>query len=91
MEQMEAAFAQDEDVQVKRYLCFGACDVAPNVVVSPDRLWYSFVLPSYAEDVIEAIRRGEALSGLANHVRPEIQDAVLRTLEKRLAEGWQPD
>jgi len=81
MEQLQQALAQDATVAITRYNCFGACDAAPNVVVVPDRLWYSFAMPEYGDHVVEAIRRGAALPGLANHVRPEMADAVFHTLE----------
>jgi NADH:ubiquinone oxidoreductase subunit E len=86
MEQLQQALAQDETVEITRYNCFGACAAAPNVVVVPDRLWYSFAMPEYGDHVVEAIRRGAALPGLANHVRPEVADAVFHTLEARQSE-----
>jgi hypothetical protein len=48
----------------------------------PERLWYSYVIPASVEHVAEAIRQGEALPGLAHHVRPLIRDAVFHTFEK---------
>jgi (2Fe-2S) ferredoxin len=86
MAQLQQTWSQDESVSITRYNCFGACAVAPNVVVVPDRLWYSFAMPEYGDHVIEAIRRAEALPGLANHVRPEVMDAVFHTLEERPSE-----
>src|SRR6266581_4939127 len=47
LEQLEHALAAEADVAVTRYLCFGACAVSPNVVVMPERLWYSYVFPEY--------------------------------------------
>jgi (2Fe-2S) ferredoxin len=73
MEQLQQLLSQDETFQIKPYLCFGACDMAPNIVVVPDRLWYSFVAPEYMEDIAAAIRKGKDVSGLANHVRPVVR------------------
>ena len=83
MEQLQQLLSQDETFQIKSYLCFGACDVAPNIVVVPDRLWYSFVTPAYMEGIAAAIRKGESLSGLANHVRPIVREAVFSMLEAK--------
>jgi (2Fe-2S) ferredoxin len=83
LEQLQQLLSQDETFQIKRYLCFGACDVAPNIVVVPDRLWYSFVAPESMEDIAAAIRKGEDLSGLANHVRPVVRNAVFSMLEAK--------
>lgn len=78
LERLEQALAEEADVAVRRYLCFGACTVAPNIVVIPERLWYSYVLPEYVAQVAAAIRHGEALPGLAHHVQPMIRDAVFQ-------------
>jgi hypothetical protein len=45
-------------------------------------LWYSYVLPAYVAQVAEAIRRGQALPGLAHHVPPMIRDAVFQKFEQ---------
>jgi (2Fe-2S) ferredoxin len=45
LERLEQALAKEADVAVRHYLCFGACTVSPNIVVMPERLWYSYVLP----------------------------------------------
>jgi (2Fe-2S) ferredoxin len=82
LERLEQALAEEADVEVRRYLCFGACAVSPNIVVMPERLWYSYVLPEYVAPVAEAIRHGEALPGLAHHVRPMIQEAVFQKFEQ---------
>ncbi|PON13723.1 hypothetical protein C2W62_32845 [Candidatus Entotheonella serta] len=81
MEQVQAAFTQDEAFEIDRYFCFGACDAGPNIVVMPERLWFSFVIPAYVDDVVSAIRRGEELSSLAGHVRSLIREAVLQSLQ----------
>ncbi len=83
MEQLQQLLSQDELFQIKSYLCFGACDMAPNIVVVPDRLWYSFVAPEYMEDIAAAIRKGEDVSGLANYVRPIVREAVFSMLEAK--------
>jgi (2Fe-2S) ferredoxin len=75
---LEQALAEEVDIEVRRYLCFGACTVSPNIVVMPERLWYSYVFPEYVVHVAEAIRHGKVLPGLAHHVRPMIHDAVFR-------------
>jgi (2Fe-2S) ferredoxin len=75
---LEYALAEEADVEMTRYLCFGACAVSPNVVVMPERVWYSYVFPEYAAPVAETIRQGKALPGLAQHVPPMIRDGFCR-------------
>ncbi len=86
IEQLQQTLPQDETWPITRYNCFGACAAAPNIVVLPDRLWYSFVMPEYVDDVAAAIRRGEELSGLAKHVRPDVMEAVFGVLEAGCSE-----
>ena len=80
LQQLEDALDAEADVAVTRSLCFGACAVSPNVVVMPERLWYSYVFPEYAVPVAEAIRQGHDLPGLAQHVPPMIRDEIFHTL-----------
>ncbi len=81
LEELEQVLSSDEAFEVSRYLCFGACGVGPNIVVMPGRLWYSFVMPGYIDQVAAAIQRGEEQPGLANHVRPEVKEAVFHKFE----------
>jgi (2Fe-2S) ferredoxin len=74
--QLEQALAAQEDIAVTRYLCFGACAVSPNIVVMPERVWYSYVFPEYVAQVAEAIRQGTELPGLAQHVPPMIRNEI---------------
>jgi (2Fe-2S) ferredoxin len=77
-EQLTQALAAEADVEVRQYGCFGACAVSPNILVMPERVWYSYVMSAYVPQVTEAIRQGAAIPGLANHVPPMIRDAVVR-------------
>ena len=80
---LQQAFQDEAAIEVEPFICFGACAVSPNVVVVPDRLWFSYAYPEYVDDVAQAIRKGEEMSGLANHVRPDVQRAVFDSLEAK--------
>ena len=80
MAKLRQELASETTIRIGQYICFGACTVAPNIVVLPDRHWYSYVMPAYVKDLATAIRRGEELPGLANHVRAEVRAAVFRSL-----------
>ena len=83
---IQGAFKDHADYEVERFNCFGACAVSPNVIVVPDRLWFSYVYPEYVDNVVEAIRNGEEVPGLANHVRPDVREAVYESMEEELLE-----
>jgi len=80
MATLQQALFAETAIRIGQYICFGACAVAPNIVVLPECHWYSYAIPAYVNEVAAAIRRGEELPGLANHVRPEVRAAVFRLL-----------
>lgn len=54
----------DEEVEVRDYLCFSACEKGPNVVVVEDRVWYSGVDPDEGAEriVTEHLEKGETIA-----------------------------
>ena len=40
------------DVDVKPYMCFGACQEGPNVVIYPEKNWYAHVKSEDLDDIV---------------------------------------
>jgi (2Fe-2S) ferredoxin len=40
-----------DDVEVKPYMCFGACQEGPNIVLYPEKSWYAKVQISDLDDI----------------------------------------
>ena len=39
------------DIEVKPYMCFGGCQAGPNIVLYPQKVWYSGVKIGDLEDI----------------------------------------
>src|SRR5258706_14255207 len=63
------------DVEVKPYMCFGGCQAGPNIVLYPQKVWYSGVQQGDVAEIashakggapVERLRHGvdESLKGL---------------------------
>jgi (2Fe-2S) ferredoxin len=50
--------ALDEDIRCARTGCLGKCCDGPNVVVTPGDRWFTGVKPKDAEDLLDAVLRG---------------------------------
>jgi (2Fe-2S) ferredoxin len=47
-----------DDVEVKPYMCFGACQEGPNIVLYPEKSWYAKVQLSDLDDIVEHLAGG---------------------------------
>ena len=46
------------DVEVKSYMCFGACQDGPNVVLYPEKNWYAKVKEADLDEIVEHLAGG---------------------------------
>ncbi|HXF74576.1 MAG TPA: (2Fe-2S) ferredoxin domain-containing protein [Methylomirabilota bacterium] len=46
------------DVDVKPYMCFGACQEGPNIVLYPEKSWYAKVTVADLDDITEHLAGG---------------------------------
>ena len=46
------------DVEVKPYMCFGACQEGPNVVLYPEKSWYASVKKEDLNDILGHLAGG---------------------------------
>lgn len=63
-----------KDVDVKPYMCFGACQEGPNIVLYPEKNWYAHVKPEDLDEIVEH------LSGGPHVQRLDTIDASLKEL-----------
>jgi (2Fe-2S) ferredoxin len=69
--------ARSIEVEVKSYLCFGACDQGPNIVVYPQKWWYAGVKMEDLPEVVDSLAGGPAVIRL---------DTVERSLKAMIYE-----
>ena len=46
------------DIDVKPYMCFGACQEGPNVVIYPGKNWYAHVKSTDLDDIVAHLAGG---------------------------------
>jgi (2Fe-2S) ferredoxin len=62
------------DVDVKPYMCFGACQEGPNIVLYPEKSWYAGVKTQDLDEI------AEHLAGGPNVQRLDTIDSSLKEL-----------
>jgi (2Fe-2S) ferredoxin len=72
---------EDSDVEVKTIVCFGACELAPNIVLHPKGLWYSHVDTSDVPEIVESIKSGTPVARLQDKVDPKLYDLIMSLID----------
>jgi (2Fe-2S) ferredoxin len=83
-EALEQRLAGAEDIEVRPYMCFGACQDGPNVVVYPDRAFYSHVQLADVEDIANHAKGGPAVRRLEEGVDPSLKSLIFELLDAGL-------
>ncbi|MBI4446996.1 MAG: (2Fe-2S) ferredoxin domain-containing protein [Acidobacteria bacterium] len=81
MRRLEEAFKNRPEVEVRSYMCFGTCQQAPNVVLYPQRHWYSEVKLSDLSDIIEGIQQGKPVERICNKVDSGARELIYALLD----------
>ena len=79
-----------ENVKVVKTGCFGLCAKGPIVVIHPDNIFYSRVMPEDAESIITGIQEGKIVEKLLctdvdDKVVEKISDLTFYKLQQRVA------
>lgn len=56
--------ARSLDAEVRPYICFGACESGPNIVIHPKKVWYAGVKEGDLPDIMNSLAGGPAVSRL---------------------------
>ena len=84
IEQLEERLAGCDTCEVKPYMCFGACQDGPNVVLYPERVWYAQVKESDVEDIAKSAEGGPSVSRLEDAVDPSLKSLIFDLLDAGL-------
>ena len=71
-------------VEVKEFICFGACTMGPNLVLYPEGTWYAGVQPADLDDILGHIQGGPPVARLAERVEPVLHEVILEILDSGL-------
>ncbi|MGH7824741.1 MAG: (2Fe-2S) ferredoxin domain-containing protein [Candidatus Binatia bacterium] len=72
--------ARSLDVEVKSYLCFGACEEGPNIVVHPQKVWYAGVKREDLPEILDSLAGGAVVSRL-DTVDPSLKEMTYALLD----------
>ena len=73
-----------EGVEVKPYMCFGACQAGPNIVVYPNKTWYCGVKAADVEDIAGHAKGGAPVERLTHGVDPSLKELIFQLLDAGL-------
>jgi len=70
------------NVEVRQYMCFGACHDGPNVVMYPDKVWYAGVKEEDANAIVDQhLKRGETVRPLTGKVDKSLEELIYQLLD----------
>jgi (2Fe-2S) ferredoxin len=67
-------------VEVRPYICFGACQEGPNVVIYPDKCWYAGVKPEDIDDIVAHLTGGPEVKRL-DTIDNSLKDLIYQLLD----------
>jgi (2Fe-2S) ferredoxin len=68
------------DVEVKPYMCFGACQEGPNIVLYPEKSWYANVKVEDLDEIAEHIAGGPDVKRL-DTIDPSLKELIYQLLD----------
>lgn len=84
LEQLKEKLKDSPDIEVKSYLCFGACQQGPNIVLYPQKVWYSGVKPDDLNDIVSSAEGGPVIERLTHGIDPTLKELVYQVLDAGL-------
>ena len=70
------------NVDVRPYMCFGACHDGPNVVVYPDKVWYDHVQEKDADSIVDQhLKHGETVQPLTGKIDKNLTEMIFSLLD----------
>ena len=75
---------ESPEVEVKPYMCFGACQAGPNIVVHPQKVWYCGVKQKDVDDIAAHAQGGAPVERLTQGVDNSLKDLIYQLLDAGL-------
>jgi (2Fe-2S) ferredoxin len=72
--------ARSLDVEVKSYMCFGACELGPNIVIYPQKNWYAGVQASDLPEILDSLAGGPPVTRL-DTIDPSLKEVTYALLD----------
>ncbi len=82
----ERLAAAGSAIEVKSYLCFGACQDGPNIVLYPEGTWYMGTQPADVDAITAHMLGGAPVERLTARVDPALRDLILEILDSGMVD-----
>ena len=69
-----------DDVEVRPYMCFGACQEGPNIVLYPQKSWYAGVQKGDLKDIVGHLSGGPEVERL-DKIDTSLKDLIYQLLD----------
>ena len=67
-------------VEVRPYMCFGACQDGPNIVLYPEKSWYAGVKKEDLRDILDHLGGGPHVKRL-DTIDPPLKELIYQLLD----------
>lgn len=68
------------DVEVKPYMCFGACQEGPNIVLYPEKSWYAGVKAEDLKEIVDHLAGGPHVKRL-DKIDSSLKELIYQLLD----------
>jgi len=76
-----------DDVDLREYICFSACEKGPNVVCVEDQVWYCGVHPGDVDEMVKAVADGTVVTRLTEGTDRVTRNLIFTVLDAGLLPG----
>ena len=84
LDKLTERLKSDTDVEVKPYMCFGGCQAGPNIVLYPQKVWYSGVTREDVDEIAAHAEGGAPVERLTHGVDQPLKDLIYQLLDAGL-------
>jgi (2Fe-2S) ferredoxin len=72
------------EVEVRPYMCFGGCQAGPNIVLYPQKVWYSGVKRNDVDDIAAHAQGGQPVERLTHGIDQPLKELIYQLLDAGL-------
>jgi (2Fe-2S) ferredoxin len=76
-----------DEVDLREYICFSACEKGPNVVCVEDQVWYCGVQFDDVDDIVKAVDGGTTVARLTEGTDRVTRNLIFTVLDAGLLPG----
>jgi len=69
-----------DGIEVRPYMCFGACQEGPNLVLYPEKTWYAGVKTEDLDEIVEHMAGGPDVKRL-DKIDPSLKELIYQLLD----------